>query len=32
MQARVFADIPTIFHAPDRATAESYLTKAVQKY
>jgi transposase-like protein len=32
MQAEVAEDIRTIFQAPDRATAEAYLTKAVQKY
>ena len=32
MQAEVAADIRLIFDAPDRATAESYLTKAVSKY
>jgi len=32
MQAEVAADIRTIFEAPDRATAEAYLTKAVTKY
>ena len=32
MQAEVTEDIRTIFQAPDRATAEAYLTKAVQKY
>jgi len=32
MQAEVTEDIRTIFQAPDRATAEAYLTKTVQKY
>jgi len=32
MQAEVVEDIRTIFQAPDRATAEAYLAKAVQKY
>lgn len=32
MQAEVAEDIRTIFQAPDRATAETYLAKAVQKY
>jgi putative transposase len=32
MQAEVAEDIRTIFQAPDRATAETYLGKAVQKY
>jgi putative transposase len=32
MQAEVAEDIRTIFQAPDRATAEVYLAKAVQKY
>jgi transposase-like protein len=32
MQAEVAADIRTIFDAPDRATAEAYLAKAVAKY
>jgi len=32
MQAEVAEDIRTIFQAPDRATAEAYLAKAVQKY
>ena len=32
MQTEVAADIRTIFNAPDRATAEGYLEKAVQKY
>lgn len=32
MQAEVAADIRTIFNAPDRATAEQYLARAVQKY
>ena len=32
MQAEVAEDIRTIFNAPDRPTAELYLTKAVQKY
>jgi len=32
MQAEVAEDIRTIFQAPDRATAEAYLSKAVQKY
>jgi transposase-like protein len=32
MQAEVAEDIRTIFNAPNRATAEAYLTKAVEKY
>jgi transposase-like protein len=32
MQAEVAQDIRTIFNAPDRATAEAYLQKAVLKY
>jgi len=32
MLAEVAEDIRTIFQAPDRATAEAYLAKAVQKY
>jgi len=32
MQAEVAADIRMIFDAPDRATAEAYLTKTVAKY
>ena len=32
MLTEVAADIRTIFDAPDRATAETYLTKVVQKY
>ena len=32
MQAEVAADIRMIFDAPDRATAEAYLAKAVSKY
>jgi putative transposase len=32
MQTEVAEDIRTIFQAPDRATAEAYLGKAVQKY
>jgi transposase-like protein len=32
MQAEVAEDIRTIFQAPDRATADAYLSKAVQKY
>jgi len=32
MLGEVAADIRTIFDAPDRATAETYLTKAVEKY
>jgi putative transposase len=32
MQAEVAEDIRTIFQAPDQATAEAYLAKAVQKY
>jgi putative transposase len=32
MQAEVAADIRTIFNAPDRATAEAYLAKAILKY
>src|SRR5512147_1114481 len=32
MQAEVAADIRLIFDAPDRATAEAYLAKTVQKY
>jgi putative transposase len=32
MQAEVAENIRTIFQAPDRATAEAYLAKAVQKY
>ncbi len=32
LQAEVAADIRMIFNAPDRATAEQYLTKALQKY
>ena len=32
MLSEVAADIRTIFDAPDRTTAESYLTKAVEKY
>lgn len=32
LQAEVAADIRLIFNAPDRATAEQYLAKIVQKY
>jgi transposase-like protein len=32
MLTEVASDIRTIFDAPDRTTAESYLTKAVEKY
>jgi len=32
MQTEVAEDIRTIFQAPDRATAETYLAKTVQKY
>ena len=32
MQTEVVDDIRIIFNAPDRATAEQYLTKTVQKY
>jgi putative transposase len=32
MQPEVAEDIRTIFNAPDRATAETYLAKTVQKY
>jgi putative transposase len=32
MQAEVAEDIRTIFNAPDRATADVYLAKAVEKY
>ncbi len=32
MQAEVAEDIRTIFQAPDRATADAYLAKAVEKY
>jgi len=32
MQAEVAENIRTIFQAPDQATAEAYLAKAVQKY
>ncbi len=32
MQAEVAEDIRTVFNAPDRATAEAYLAKAVEKY
>ena len=32
MQAEVAEDIRTIFNAPDRLTAELYLSKAIQKY
>jgi putative transposase len=32
MLAEVAADIRTIFEAPDRATADAYLAKAVEKY
>jgi putative transposase len=32
MLAEVAADIRTIFDAPDRATADAYLAKAVEKY
>ncbi len=32
LRARVAADIRTIFNAPDRASAESYLQRTVQKY
>lgn len=32
MQAEVAEDIRTIFNAPDRTTAESYLTKTIAKY
>lgn len=32
MLAEVAADIRTIFNAPDRSTAETYLAKTVQKY
>lgn len=32
LRAEVAADLRTIFNAPDRATAESYLARTVQKY
>ena len=32
MQSEVAADIRTIFDAPDRATAEAYLAKIIEKY
>ena len=32
MQAEVAQDIRTVFNAPDRATAQEYLKKAVEKY
>lgn len=32
MRAQVAADIRTIFNAPDRTTAETYLRQTVQKY
>lgn len=32
MQAEVAEDIRTVFNAPDRATAETYLAKTIQKY
>jgi putative transposase len=32
MQAEVAEDIRTLFNAPDRATAEAYLAKTIQKY
>jgi transposase-like protein len=32
MRAQVAADIRTIFNAPDRSTAESYLARTIQKY
>jgi len=32
MRAEVAADIRTVFNAPDRAMAEAYLKKAVEKY
>ena len=32
LQAEVAADLRTIFNAPNRATADAYLTKTVQKY
>lgn len=32
MQAEVAEDIRTIFNAPDRTTAEAYLTKTIAKY
>jgi putative transposase len=32
MQAEVAEDIRTIFNAPNRATADAYLAKAVEKY
>ena len=32
MQAEVAEDIRTIFNAPDRATAEAYLARTIQKY
>jgi putative transposase len=32
MQVEVAEDIRTIFNAPDRATAEAYLAKTVEKY
>lgn len=32
MQTEVAEDIRTIFNAPDRATAEAYLARAVEKY
>lgn len=32
MRTQVAADIRTIFNAPDRVTAESYLSRTVQKY
>lgn len=32
MRIQVAADIRTIFNAPDRTTAEAYLTRTIQKY
>jgi putative transposase len=32
LQAEVAADIRTVFNAPDRATAETYLARIVEKY
>ena len=32
MQAEVAADIRTIFNAPNRTTAEAYLTRTIEKY
>jgi len=32
MQSEVAADLRSVFNAPDRATAEAYLSKVVQKY